>query len=80
MSELANIRAKCVDLLIKQRGDERYRVWAEGSVDRFISRGGNSIKSIQSRADKLLAKLQSSQKVPLVMSGGDFFSPRVIHP
>lgn len=73
---LTETKQKCVDLLTFRRGDERYRSWAEGAVDRFVCRYGAD--SIQSRASELLERLQSEQQVLLVMSGGDFFPPQMI--
>lgn len=78
-ANLAETIEKCVDLLVNRKGDERYREWAKGAVDRFVHRStkGNP-NAVQERADQLLARLESDHPITLVMTGGNFFSPQVI--
>jgi hypothetical protein len=64
-----DIKGKCIDLLVKKRGDERYRGWATGAVDRYLARN-NSL-------EKLLINLKQD-KIVGVMTRGNFFSPRIV--
>lgn len=74
---LTETKKKCVNLLVEKRGDERYRGWAEGAVERFVHRFTNgNLDTAQDRADNLLSRLESSQPITLVMTGGIFFTPK----
>jgi hypothetical protein len=64
-----DIKAQCIELLTKKRGDKRYRGWATEAVERYLARGNSP--------EKLLKYLHQDQ-IMLVMPGGDFFPPQVV--
>ncbi len=63
------LKKECIDLLVLKRGDERYRYWATGAVERCLARGNSPLE---------LRNYLKGETLTLVMSGGVFFSPHVV--